>query len=863
MIKKIELFFKKNLSKIKWQEILAVLILFLAFVFFRSERKEMSSILPQLHQAKPIWISAGIFLTIIYVLLQAFMYMASFRAVGIKLKLSDALELFLKRNFLSVFLPAGGISSLAYTPRQLQRKDYDKNSIHKASAIYGFVGIVTVFLVGIPVVAYAALVNKNFGNSWMWLLGVGIFIALVFWMVNSLRTKGILYQFLEKHVPKKISDIDEFFGGEIHKKHFYITVLISVLIEFCGIFHLLIAMFAFGAEGSFSAAAVGYTISVLLMLVSPFLRGLGAVEFTLIYILASFGFSHSQGLGITLLYRVFEFWLPLLLGLFAFIWKGRKIVARIFPALAIFILGLINIISVITPPLKHRLKLGKLYLSEDTIHFSKILTLVAGILLLVTAAYLLRGLKRGWYFALILAVISFFGNIIKALDYEEASFALFIILLLLISRKEYILKTNRKYLKLGFSWLIGLLISVVIFNFLSFYFIDKRHFGIDFTWSESLYYTIHSFLLFQDSGLVPKTGFARDFEYINVFLGIVSWLLLIFSLFNVRQLTKSDDRSGDFQDAQNLMETYGTSALDFFKIAKDKQFYFSDEVEGFISYRIANHFAIVLEEPVCDEEHKEKLLEEFEDFCKKNGLKTIYYRIDEQSLFLFKPFKKQKLFIGQEAIMNIEDFKLEGKDRKTLRNGLNSLSKKGFTSEILYQPQNEEILNEIQSISDEWLKEFDKEEMVFSQGMFERSEIKTQDLIVIKDEAGKIEAFLNVIPDFAPDECTYDLIRKTVTAPNGSMDAMIVKLVEYAKTKKMLYINLGLTPLGGMKQPDNTAEEILKFVYNRIGSFKHYQSLRDFKEKYANQWENKYLMYSNDFDLLQIPAALNKITKPQ
>ncbi|MBF8455990.1 lysylphosphatidylglycerol synthetase family protein [Kaistella sp. G5-32] len=863
MIKKIELFFKKNLSKIKWQEILAVLILFLAFVFFRSERKEMSSILSQLHQAKPIWISAGIFLTIIYVLLQAFMYMASFRAVGIKLKLSDALELFLKRNFLSVFLPAGGISSLAYTPRQLQRKDYDKNSIHKASAIYGFVGIVTVFLVGIPVVAYAALVNKNFGNSWMWLLGVGIFIALVFWMVNSLRTKGILYQFLEKRVPKKISDIDEFFGGEIHKKHFYITVLISVLIEFCGIFHLLIAMFAFGAEGSFSAAAVGYTISVLLMLVSPFLRGLGAVEFTLIYILASFGFSHSQGLGITLLYRVFEFWLPLLLGLFAFIWKGRKIVARIFPALAIFILGLINIISVITPPIKHRLKLGKLYLSEDTIHFSKILTLVAGILLLVTAAYLLRGLKRGWYFAMILAVISFFGNIIKALDYEEASFALFIILLLLISRKEYILKTNRKYLKLGFSWLIGLLISVVIFNFLSFYFIDKRHFGIDFTWSESLYYTIHSFLLFQDSGLVPKTGFARDFEYINVFLGIVSWLLLIFSLFNVRQLTKSDDRSGDFQDAQNLMETYGTSALDFFKIAKDKQFHFSDEVEGFISYRIANHFAIVLEEPVCDEEHKEKLIEEFEDFCKKNGLKTIYYRIDEQSLFLFKPFKKQKLFIGQEAIMNIEDFKLEGKDRKTLRNGLNSLSKKGYTSEILYQPQNEEILNEIQSISDEWLKEFDKEEMVFSQGMFERSEIKTQDLIVIKDEAGKIEAFLNVIPDFAPDECTYDLIRKTVTAPNGSMDAMIVKLVEYAKTKKMLYINLGLTPLGGMKQPDNTAEEILKFVYNRIGSFKHYQSLRDFKEKYANQWENKYLMYSNDFDLLQIPAALNKITKPQ
>jgi len=37
------------------------------------------------------------------------------------------------------------------------------------------------------------------------------------------------------------------------------------------------------------------------------------------------------------------------------VWYGRKIIARIVPALAIFILGLINIISVITPPLAGRI----------------------------------------------------------------------------------------------------------------------------------------------------------------------------------------------------------------------------------------------------------------------------------------------------------------------------------------------------------------------------------------------------------------------------------------------------------------------------------------------------------------------------
>lgn len=855
--------FQKKLSKIRWQELLAVLSLFLAFVFFRSERKEMSSIFPQLQQAKPFWIFAGIVLTFGYVSLQSWMYMASFRAVGAQLHFLEGVELFLKRNFLSVFLPAGGISSLAFTPRQLQRKDYDKNSIHKASAIFGFVGILTVFLVGIPVVAYAAFLNKNFGNSWFWLMGVAIFITINYALVNSLRKKGIVYKFIAKKFPQKISSINEFFEGEIDKKYFYITIFISVLIEFCGIFHLLIAMFAFGAIGSFSAAAIGYTISVLLMLVSPFLRGLGAVEFTLIYILATFGFSHSQGLGITLLYRVFEFWLPLFLGLFAFVWNGRKIIARIFPALAIFILGIINIISVITPPLMQRFKLNKIYLSEDTMHFSKILTLIASILLLVTSAYLLRGLKRAWYFAIFLAAISFFGNLFKALDYEEALVSLFIIFLLLFSRKEYILKTSEKHLRLGFSWLLGLVFAVIIFNFFSFYFIDKRHFGIDFTWKESIYYTFYNFLLFQDNGLEPKTGFAKDFEVINFFLGIISWFLLIYSVFNIRKLVNEEKSDFNVQMAQNLLENYGNSTLDYFKISDEKQFYFSNEYEGFFSYKVANHYAFVLEEAVCEEKNKNLLLFEFENFCKKNGLKSIYYRIGEKSLIYFLPLKKQKLFIGQEAIMDVETFKLEGKDRKSLRNGLNSLSKNGFLTEILFAPQNEEILTEMQNISDEWLKEFNKEEMIFSQGKFDRFEIENQDLIIVKNGAGKIEAFLNIIPDLSPQECTYDLIRKRISAPNGSMDSMIVKLVEYAKMKNLKFINLGLTPLSGEKQPDNTAEEILKFVYNRLGSFKHYQSLRDFKEKYATKWENKYLIYGNDFDLLQIPAALKKITKPQ
>ena len=40
-------------------------------------------------------------------------------------------------------------------------------------------------------------------------------------------------------------------------------------------------------------------------------------------------------------------------------------------------------------------------------------------------------------------------------------------------------------------------------------------------------------------------------------------------------------------------------------------------------------------------------------------------------------------------------------------------------------------------------------------------------MIVTRDDMGVVKAFLNIIPDFAPEECTYDLIRKTADAPGA------------------------------------------------------------------------------------------------
>src|SRR5258706_15160741 len=96
---------KQVIKRIYWKEILAVFLLLVAIYFFRSERRELVSIFPQLQKADRGWLIAGLLVTVIHILLQSAMYVTAFNAIGSRLTWGKGVELFLKRNFLSVFLP--------------------------------------------------------------------------------------------------------------------------------------------------------------------------------------------------------------------------------------------------------------------------------------------------------------------------------------------------------------------------------------------------------------------------------------------------------------------------------------------------------------------------------------------------------------------------------------------------------------------------------------------------------------------------------------------------------------------------------------------------------------------------------------
>ena len=113
-------------------------------------------------------------------------------------------------------------------------------------------------------------------------------------------------------------------------------------------------------------------------------------------------------------------------------------------------------------------------------------------------------------------------------------------------------------------------------------------------------------------------------------------------------------------------------------------FFFSEISQAFIAYRIAIGFAVVLEEPVCAEEHKATVLQEFDAYCRKIGLKLAFYRVNENSLLWFNRMKKHKIKIGQEAILEVNDFSWIER-QKIITQGVEQLQKKDIPLQFVHR----------------------------------------------------------------------------------------------------------------------------------------------------------------------------------
>lgn len=835
--------------------------LFLGFLiyFIRNEHLDLTHIKLTLSKAKPIWIIVGVILTLLYLLLQGILYVFSFKSIGVDIQLKSALRLFLKRNFASTFLPAGTFTSLAFFGDELDEYKLQKTQIHYGSFLFAVASMISIALIAIPAIAILLLHHQLRSSDVYGVILLGSLVGFATYTAYSMaKQRGIAFKLINKLSPEFVSQVSELSNENFRLPLFIKACLISVGIEVVGVLHLYIALAALGFSPTLEASLIGYVIMIIILSISPFLRGLGAIEVSVTYVLTLYGYPALLAASATLLFRLFEFWLPFFASAAIFLVRKGNILLRVFPAFFILLLGLVNIISALTPALPERLKLLQDFIPFSVTALSNVAVLFMGIVMIVSSAFLLTGARNAWRIAIIISTLSLLGHLTKAFDYEEAFAALATIAILLYTRKAYFIKYDITFNLKAVQKVAILLAALFIYSLGGFYLLQARHLGFDFSWAESAQASIKTMVFITDN-LIPHTKTGHFFIYSIQF---ASAMILFYGLLLVYRASKKETFDlEDRTEATSILERYGNSSMDYFKIYPDKQLFFSESKDSFLAYAESKHYAVVLENPVGpDQSAKSKLVQTFDEYCSEHGLRAFYYRVKEEDLSVYHTMKKKSIMLGQEAIIDLATFSLTGAGKKAMRNAIHKIEHGGYHFNGHHYPLKDGLLQQLRAVSNEWLSQKGHSEAGFSQGIFSAQELKKCTVLTVENHESRILAFTNIVPSYKTGEGTYDLIRQSNDSPNGVLDYLMIKMIEYFRDNGYKTLNLGMAPMAGIKG-ENVNEQLMNFFKENFKQASRLKGLFDYKNKFEPRWENRYLIYDHAFDLVRFPSILGSVSQ--
>ncbi|MGH7234061.1 MAG: bifunctional lysylphosphatidylglycerol flippase/synthetase MprF, partial [Candidatus Saccharimonadales bacterium] len=348
--------------------------------------------------------------------------------------------------------------------------------------------------------------------------------------------------------------------------------------------------------------------------------------------------------------------------------------------------------------------------------------------------------------------------------------------------------------------------------------------------------------------LHPYTKRAQLFMDSLSFVSTASVVYLVVSLVQPVR-ARFVDQSEQRKRIKSIMDRYGAPSEDFFKLwPKDKHYFFNKSGDAALAYYPKRGVALVLADPVGKRQSFKRLFNEFFELCWVNDWQPALIHVDAKYSTLYKSAGFQLQLIGQEAYVDLNHFCEETANNKYFRNIRNRFEKENFSFEILKPPHHPAIIERFIKISDEWLSKPGRTERGFVMGYFSEEYIQQCSVVIVRDAAQTIQAFMNIIPSlsFNKHEVTYDMMRASVNAPPNTNDFLLYSLIHELKSEGRSSLSLGLSPLVGLDEPqaeDNLVSNVLRFAYvngDRIYSF---SGLHRFKAKYEPKWEDRYLGY--------------------
>lgn len=518
--------------------------------------------------------------------------------------------------------------------------------------------------------------------------------------------------------------------------------------------------------------------------------------------------------------------------------------------------GCVNLISAVTPSLAARVDWLQEIFPFEVRAGAHIFAAMSGFLLLALATNLLRRKRVAWGLTVALLLISIVSNLIKGLDWEECLLSGILLVQLLLMRPVFSAGSDRPSIAQGVRVLIGAVFFTLAYGTVGFFLLN-RHYSMQFSVPSAIAQTLAMFFTLDNAGLEPTTRYGRFFATSIYVIGAATLTTALIMLFRP-VLLQTGANAAERERAQKIVQAYGHSSLAHLTLLSDKQYFFSPSGQSVIAYVPKGRGVIALGDPIGPVSDRHETIRSFQVFCERNDWYPGFYQTLPDDLKLYRALGFRAVQIGQEAIVDLHTFTLEGKARKNLRTAMNKLMKAGYKVVFHQPPLSDALLQQLQEISDEWLRMRQGSEKQFSVGWFDKDYLRSCEIAAVENARGDITAFANIVSEYQKNDATVDLMRRRQAVEHGTMDFLFISLFQHFKAQGYDGFNLGLSALSGVGEAPKSPrlERALRYLYSHLNRFYNFQGLHTYKDKFLPRWEPRYLVYPSLTALPEVVVAL-------
>ena len=490
-----------------------------------------------------------------------------------------------------------------------------------------------------------------------------------------------------------------------------------------------------------------------------------------------------------------------------------------------------------------------------------------GLVLMILARGLSRRKRRAWILALIILCVNLATELFRTNHHPlQISLSLGSIALLLVFHKSFYAKSDPST---RMQPLIGFGIAVVVL-FLASLLLLKFRSNYEIIGSPS-YKNIFLFIVEGFIGITGPIKFTseRSSDLIAFTLGTFGVFTLIVPLWlyfrRVKPIPKMSDEDMD-QVRKLIRHDLEQDSLGYFATRRDKSVVWASNRKAGIAYRVQGGVMLASGDPFGEYSLWPEAIAEFMKIADEHAWTPAVMGCSDRGGEVWVEHAGMiAIDIGDEAIIEVKDFTLEGRPMANVRQMVNRIKRKGYSCTThKWSELDTDTRSQLRKLGHEW--RYGVAERGFSMSMDRFGEDFDPDTyITIAWLNNEIKGLLYYVP-WTTNGLSLDRMQRERGTDPGVNELMIVETVEYARANNLAHVSLNFAAFRSLfERADKiSAGPITRGMRNLIrfsSNFFQVESLYRFNAKFQPGWETRYVLYPRAADLPKVGWAALRAEK--